>query len=477
MKPIELLEVIGDARESYIYDAGECRKKSELKGKGNRRRLLLLAAIIAVSILLMGSAVIIRLTLASAPEYPLVDPTEVAPEHIHLSVSDVTPTSMRVFCRIDGVVNGVNDIFIQTNGAFTIEKRVDEEWVQMEVKTEDPAWDPDNVRTKGSTDWHIDWTAPYGVLPAGIYRFTTTVLQGNVPVSVEFAVPETEAKELSVLVNEILDREYYHIRYTRTMEFGSTKNLSKSEKKLIESDYADVVWTDEYWKLGEDILYLSSRNEQIWTGMMLKNGVKYQLDHEGNDRTNPVSGWSPWPDGDMFWLTLWTSLADADRSTLKETYGEDGRLARVTRSVYSPKFDDQYDVEVTHKEEWIFFDDDPQVITAKFNEQNTETALSFSWAEDVEEMKSLDVVYKNTFSEPVATVAEVIERAMAECTVEYDKILVYRDAAAKMWKVEFQIEYGYQGYQYIYLNDDGITQMVSGLGSKVPEWKDLYPDP
>ena len=46
-----------------------------------------------------------------------------------------------------------------------------------------------------------------------------------------------------------------------------------------------------------------------------------------------------------------------------------------------------------------------------------------------------------------------------------------------MWKVEFQIGYGYQGYQYIYLNDDGISQMVSGAGSKVPEWQDLYPDP
>ena len=46
-----------------------------------------------------------------------------------------------------------------------------------------------------------------------------------------------------------------------------------------------------------------------------------------------------------------------------------------------------------------------------------------------------------------------------------------------MWKVEFQIMYGYQGYQFIYLNDEGITQMVSGLGSKEPLWKELYPDP
>ena len=66
---------------------------------------------------------------------------------------------------------------------------------------------------------------------------------------------------------------------------------------------------------------------------------------------------------------------------------------------------------------------------------------------------------------------------MAECTVEYEKILVYRDSDEGMWKVEYQILYGYQGYQYVYLDDDGITRMVSGAGSKVEEWKDLYPDP
>ena len=62
---------------------------------------------------------------------------------------------------------------------------------------------------------------------------------------------------------------------------------------------------------------------------------------------------------------------------------------------------------------------------------------------------------------------EAIERVKAECTVQYDKIVVYRDEEAGMWK----------GYQYIYLNDDGITQMVSGAGSKVPEWQDQYPNP
>ena len=84
---------------------------------------------------------------------------------------------------------------------------------------------------------------------------------------------------------------------------------------------------------------------------------------------------------------------------------------------------------------------------------------------------------ENKFHKLMKSTSEAIACAKAECTVQYDKIIVYRDEEASMWKVEFQIGYGYQGYQYIYLNDDGITQMVSGAGSKVEEWKELYPDP
>lgn len=41
----------------------------------------------------------------------------------------------------------------------------------------------------------------------------------------------------------------------------------------------------------------------------------------------------------------------------------------------------------------------------------------------------------------------------------------------------YTLFYGYQGYQYVYLNDDGITIMVSGSGSKVEEWQAEYPGP
>jgi len=476
MKPDELLDAIGDVRESYIYAAGECRKgrKSTFR---KRPRLLLVAAIVILSVLLMGSAVIIRLTLATAPEYPLISADSIAPEDIHLTVSKVTSTSMWVNCTIEGVEEGVNDIFMQISGPFILEKQTEDGWKALPVKLKDPTWDADDVRTHGSTEWSVEWSAHYGILESGTYRYTATILEGNEPVSVEFVIKEEEGKDLRTLIESILAQEHYHIQYTSFNEFGAMDKLSRDDRILIESEYENVVWVDEYWKHGENLLNISYRNDHPWTGMMYRDGIKYQLDHEGDDRSNPVRGWSPWPDGDMRWLTLWTELINADTSTLEMEYKEDGSLARVTRSVYSPRFQDTYDVEVTHKEEWVFSQDDPMEISEIIEEQDADAALPFSWAEDTGKMKSLDVIYKNTTAEPVTTATEAIKRAMTECSVEYDKILVYRDESAGMWKVEFQIMYGYQGYQYIYLNDEGITQMVSALGSKVPEWRDRYPDP
>lgn len=477
MKPVELLEAMGDVRESYVHMAGECRKRETPNHAGRKRRVWLIAAIITVSMMLMGSAVLIRLTLATAPEYPLVNSVEIPTENIHLSVSDVTSTTMRIYCTVDGVVEGINDIYMQINGPFILEKQTENGWEPLSVKIDDPTWNPNNMRTHGSADWFVDWTAHYGILESGTYRYTAVILEENEPVSVEFVIEGKESNNLQTMGEQILEKEYYHIRYTSFNEFGSMDNLSRDERTLIESEYENVVWVEEYWKSGGDMLNITTRNDHPWTGMMYRAGIKYQLDHKGDDRSNPVRGWSPWPDGDLRWLTLWTDLINADVDTLKIEYREDGSLSRISREIYSPRFNDYHNVEVTHREEWLFLADDPVTIATKIAEQNTDAVLTFSWAEDISKMKSLEVVYQNTKSKPIATATDAINRAMAECTVEHDKILVYRDEEAGMWKVEFQIEYGYQGYQFIYLNDDGITQMVSALGSKVPEWKDIYPDP
>ena len=41
-----------------------------------------------------------------------------------------------------------------------------------------------------------------------------------------------------------------------------------------------------------------------------------------------------------------------------------------------------------------------------------------------------------------------------------------------IWKVEFQRGYGWQGYTYVYLDIDGITQMIATADPK-EQW---YPE-
>ena len=111
------------------------------------------------------------------------------------------------------------------------------------------------------------------------------------------------------------------------------------------------------------------------------------------------------------------------------------------------------------------------------DDQNTNAWQAFSWEEDRKTQKPQEVTFVNTAPSPITTASDALALAEKECTVEYTQVKVYRDAAAGIWKIEYQIFYGYQGYQYVYLNDDGITVMVSGAGSKVEEWQADYPGP
>lgn len=471
--------VVTHREVSKMNNGGKYCKQTKRSGLP---KVWLIAAIIAAMVFLMGCAWVI-IEIAGSPlfDYPLTESADVDTERIHLTVSDVTVTSMNVTCSIDGVEPNQEAIYILRNGPYTIEKQTDNGWEELAVKIQDPQWDADEIITDGSTDWRVDWTALYGILEPGVYRFTTTVLEGNVPVSTTFTVEEAAGQnefgdELAILAAEILDRDYFYVRFYEKYEFGSFDKLTDDQRNFLESEY-DTYLVHEYLKYGNDMLTLTYKGDHTWMGQMYKDGSKYSLEHENDNRTNAVIGWSPWPEMDMENLTWWVGmLANPDKEWVPQ-YAADGSLEKITYTVHSDKFQDNYDVEVDHIQVFEFVNADPAEIAKQIGEQDVNTARTFSWEEDRKNMKALDVTFVNTTAKPVSNASDAIERAMAECTVEHDKIIIYRDEEAGMWKVEFQIMYGYQGYQYIYLNDDGITQMVSGAGSKVPEWQDQYPNP
>lgn len=470
----ELLSNMSYVHSKYVQEAEGNFASENRKYLRFLKKPLVIAAIIGLMILLMGSAVVVRLVLAESDlfDYELVDPARVDPEDIHLTLAHVSATSMRVYCEIEGVEYGVNSIYILANGPFEIEKNVDGNWIALESEIDDELWRPDEVLTSGTTDWYVDWTGMYGILEPGTYRYIATILEGNVPVSVEFTVPGVEETDLLTQIQNILDGEAYHVRGTEVIEFGSMDHLPEAEREAIKLENA--TYTYEYVKCGEDLLYLCHRESKLWIGMMYKDGIKYSLDFEGDDRSNPVIGWSPQPGMDMSRLTEWVSMITQNLEECNVEYREGGCLTRVIRPVSGVN---AFDISYTGNFIWEIVSTDAIHADEIVANQDVNIAREFSWEEDRKNLKSLDVAYVNTTPKPVSNASEAIARAMAECTVEHDKILCYRDEEAHMWKVEFQIMYGYQGYQFIYLNDEGITQMVSGAGSKEPAWKHLYPDP
>lgn len=495
----DLLNAVGMVDDNRLARCEENRKPSQIirredskmktggkyTTKTKRRRIpkvWLIAAIITAMVFLMGCAwVVIKLAESPLFDYPLTESTDVEPERIHLSVSDVTSTSMRVTCSIDGVEQGEEAIYILRDGPFVLAKQSDEGWEELATNIYDPQWDAERIMTDGATDWIVDWTALYGILEPGTYRFTTTVLEGNVPVSVEFTIAESVVyseigDELAKLAAEILDRDYYYIRFYERYEFGSFENLTDDEQSFLESEY-ETYLVEEFLKYGNDMLNLTYKGDHIWMGQMYKDGAKYRLDHESDDGNNTVLGWSLCPDMSMENLTWWVSLLTNPDTEWVPQYSTDGTLEKIVCTVHYQNFKNNYNVEADYIQTVEFVSIDPTEIAKKIGQQDVDTARTFSWEEDQQIMKALDLEFVNNTSQPVTTSSEAIARAMEECTVEYDKIIIYRDEEAGMWKVEFQIQYGYQGYQFVYLDDNGITRMVSGAGSKVPEWQDEYPNP
>ena len=479
MKEKRILHVLGEINDSYIEELYADSGNKAGKNRHSRRKLWLIAAVVALMVFLMGSAIVEYLSMPECPmfDYPLTDSAKVPAENIHLTVSDVSATSMQLFCSIDGVEAGQDAIYILSGGPFTIEKKTESGWEELPAVIDAPGRHPDEVLTEGTYDWHIDWSAVYGILDNGEYRLTTTVLEGNVPVSVEFEVKASES-DVSVTVEKLLSGEAYYIRYFSTCEFGSFDNVTNQKKKEIkDSAKSSEAYVHEYWKCGDDLMSLIYRDDKLWIGLMYKDGTKYSLEHEGDDRNNPIIGWTPMPDLDLNRLTEWTGIIDDSGYKSDVVYRQDETVERIVQVGTFETFQDYYDVETTITHTFEIVSTETRVCAEQFAKQNVDTAQEFSWEEDRVKMRALEVSFVNTTTEQIDSASEAISRASAECTVEYNKIMVYRDEEAGMWKVEFQILYGYQGYQFVYLNDEGITQLVSGAGSKVPEWQDDYPGP
>ena len=399
-------------------------------------------------------------------------------ENVHLSVGEVTPTSMRVYLTVDRDVYTLGDVLVRWDGPYTIEKKAGDGWEQLPLKTDTWKSSSTVATVWDEYDWSVDWSACYGILESGTYRFTTELAEDIGPMSVEFEVPETDNATIADAVESLMNEEAYHISYTYSYDYGSPDQYTQEQwervQEAMENAEKDRL---EYWKSGDDLLLFFYHGDRISIGMMYKDGIRYRLDHEGDDSTNPVIGWSQMPAVDLSRFTDWNYALLRPDFVGEVEYGEDGEVKRIVGVREGVAFEGTLDAPYVDTTVWEVVTTDPAVVAEKFAEQNVNVSRPFSWEEDAANMPAREVEFVNTTVQPVSTVSEVIALAQNECTVEYTKIIVYRDEDAGIWKVEFQMEYGYHGYQYIYLDDEGITQMISGAGSKVAHWQQEFPGP
>ena len=499
---MQLLEAVGQIQDAFIMDA-----HSDIpKAASPRKRFLLIAAVIAAMLALAGCAMAIHYVWAESPftSLPRLAGEDIHYEDIELTITGVSPTGMSLMCTIrneafpeenqDEAQNAIGII----NGPFYLEKKTDTGWEELPKRIEDATWSKQEYLTGGQLDLGYSWGLVYGRLNPGTYRLTTTVVEGQPEVHVEFNIADssnlTHAEAIqrcNDAIDAVLNRECYHVYLSQLQEFGEIP-------EGIRMDDGHNTSYSEFWKSGEDYLELYAREEgQVVDGMMKKAGVKYRLDNETEgDSNTPVAGWSVWPDLDDERLAWWAAyyepnsaafpdgigvISDEEVTFQRKTYDEDNQTETVSflfddggnlKKILSTRFEKRFYAEnafvpVTNTMTIEICDTNAASISKKIADQDVNFYRDFSWETDRKERTPLNVDFQNTAVCPVTSAPEAIAQAVKECNVEYSKIVVYRDEAAGMWRVEFQILYGHGGYQYVYLNNDGITQMIANAGAKV----------
>lgn len=498
---MQLLEAVGQIQDDYIMDA-----HSEIpKSTSPRKRILLIAAVVAALLALAGCAMAIHYVWAESPftSLPRLTGEDIHYEDIELTITGVSPTGMSLMCTIrneafpeenqDEAQNAIEII----NGPFYLEKKTETGWEELPKRIEDATWQKQEFITGGQLDLGYSWGLVYGRLNPGTYRLTTTVVEGQPEVRVEFNIADyanmTNAEAIQKCndaIDAVLNRECYHVYLSQLQEFGEIP-------EGIRMDDGQNTSYSEFWKSGEDYLELFAREEgHVVDGMMKKDGVKYRLDNETEyDSNTPVAGWSVWPALDDERLAWWAAyyepnsvlfpegigiISDEEITFQRKTYednqtetisfrfDEAGNLKKIVSTRVEKRFyAENAFVPVTNTMTIEICDTDAASISKEIADQDVNFYRDFSWEKDQKERTPMNIAFQNTTVSPVTNAPEAIAQAVKECNVEYTKIVVYRDEAAGMWRVEFQIMYGHGGYQYVYLNNDGITQMIANAGAKV----------
>ena len=138
-------------------------------------------------------------------------------------------------------------------------------------------------------------------------------------------------------------------------------------------------------------------------------------------------------------------------------YGTTGSIAQL--SFVDEEFGRTIEVEV--------IEDSPEAISSWIESIDVVSPRSFSYAKEMEALahlsyEKIESGFQN--ASPVSSLSRdaVLEKANAECTrADYNVYGISYDQESKMWKVEFGISWDSYYYEVIYINNNGMTQLVA----------------
>lgn len=501
-----LLEIIGEARETYVLSALDSRnRKKRAHNQYSFGRIVLIAAMVALLLFLVGCGayIIVRnLYWTEELQEDLLSYNEISnvgnvsknwiidESAVELSAQPPHDGNLEITCtewsqKADGMLTVGNEYWIEKWNGTTYE----------EIPTLDrtPWIVPEQEIVCGTkSNWSVNYREKYGELGAGEYRigmiFSKVSSDGEIAqlgcyakfnIQVAAYIPDLES--FVGALNDILDAEAYHIIYAKyNLPNFSPYSETKTDLWKSGNNYAKSM-------VGRD------KNSNEWeihgNGYMLQNGVGYGIEWPNELVSSNPTSWSKqgYVDESSFY---WSVLFDSAYQNAIEVHSSDNQLniiaptgihldrfyemrifytesGTITRMECAGIPDRTYNEE--DRELWTTVDilpTTPEEAAALLQSIDVSKPESFSYQGDLlrleqQECDRITEHFRNQAEQHEMTVASAERLARAEVPTEVDTVKVFFDQAESVWKVEFTYSLDDNLYYAVYMNDRGVTQMIA----------------
>lgn len=504
MKSEKLLEVIGEAREQYVLSSLSSRKEQVVHQKASWKRIVLIAAMIALLLLLVGCGayIVVRnlfwseelrenlVAYNNLSDVGIVSKNWIIDEAaIELSAEPPIDGNVTITCKEWGH-NADGTLIV--GGEYWIEKWNGTTYEEIPTRDRTPWIVPEQEVVCGTkSSWTVHYSEKYGALEAGQYRigmmFSKESPDGEVAqlgcyakFNVQEAAYAPTLEAFTASLNDILNANSYHIiRYSYDLPAFSPFSAVRTEILKYGDNYAECT-------------IRQSKDNDEWStdgdGSFYQNGVGYGIEWSGDSvNSNPKA----WNEADYVTaeVPLWSTFFDSAYQNAIDVTAADNQLRIIARTgIKMDKFYEMrifftgdgsiYRMECAGIPDKMYAEEDRELwsvveilITspeeAELLLQSVDVSMpqSFSYQDDLQRMeqqaaeKRLDG-FRNQSTHAEMSSGLAAQLARAEVSVELATVKVFFDQAENVWKVEITSALDDSLFYAIYMNGEGLTQMI-----------------